>query len=251
VEPIVTALAEQQDELAGLLSGLDDEGWSRPSACDGWTVADVVLHLAQTNEMATGSARGDLPGAMARLTDGVPATGGDVDDGAALLVAAQRGAPPIAVHERWARSCGDLRTALLACEPGDRVTWVAGELAARTLGTTRLAETWIHTGDVASGLGVSLEPADRLWHVARLAWRTIPYAFDRAGEPRPGPVAFRLVAPSGADWSFGEPSAPTVIRGSGHDLCRVASRRVAPAGTDLTWDGPDGESVLRLVRTWA
>jgi uncharacterized protein (TIGR03084 family) len=251
VESIVSALGEQQDELAGLLAGLDDEGWSCPSACRGWTVADVVLHLAQTNEMAIGSARGDLPGAMARLTEGLPVTTGDVDDGAALMVAAQRGGPSSALHERWARSCTDLRAALLACEPGDRLTWVAGELAARTLGTTRLAETWIHTGDVAQGLDVRLEPADRLWHIARLAWRTLPYAFDRAGEPHPGPVAFGLVAPSGADWSFGEPSAPTVIRGSGHDLCRVASRRVSPSETDLTWHGPDGAAVLRLIRTWA
>jgi uncharacterized protein (TIGR03084 family) len=251
MESIVSALAEQQDELAGLLADLDDEGWSRPSACEGWTVADVVLHLAQTNEMAIASARGDLPGAMARFMEAVPVTTGDVDEGAALMVAAQRGSPPRAVHERWARSCTDLRDALLACEPGDRLTWVVGDLAARTLGTTRLAETWIHTGDIADGLGVRLEPSDRLWHIARLAWRTIPYAFDRAGEPRPGPVAFQLVAPSGADWSFGEPSAATVIRGSGHDLCRVASRRVPAGETDLVSEGPDGESVLRLIRTWA
>jgi uncharacterized protein (TIGR03084 family) len=128
---------------------------------------------------------------------------------------------------------------------------VAGELAARTLGTTRLAETWIHSGDVADGLGVELVPADRLWHVARLAWRTIPYAFERAGEPLPGPVAFHLVGPSGVPWSFGDASAPTAIRGPGVDLCRVASRRVPPEATALTWDGPDGEAVLRLVRTWA
>jgi uncharacterized protein (TIGR03084 family) len=222
-----------------------------PSACEGWSVADVVLHLAQTNEMAIGSAQGDLAGAMARLTEGVPATAGDIDDGAALMVAAQRGGPARDVHERWRRSCTDLRAALLACEPGDRLTWVAGELAARTLGTTRLAETWIHTGDVADGLGVTLVPADRLWHIARLAWRTIPYAFDRAGEPPPGPVSFQLVAPSGAEWSFGEASAPTVIRGAGDELCRVASRRVAVSATGLTSTGPDGASVLRLIRTWA
>jgi uncharacterized protein (TIGR03084 family) len=214
-------------------------------------VSDVVLHLAQTNEMAIGSAQGDFHGAMARLVEGVEPTAGTIDDGAALMVAAQRGAPPAALLERWTRSCEDLRAALLARAPGDRVTWVAGELAARTLGTTRLAETWIHTGDAADGLGVTLPPADRLWHVARLAWRTIPYAFDRAGEPAPGAVAFELVAPSGAAWSFGEPTAPTVIRGPGYDLCRVASRRVSPCDTALTSSGPDADAVLRLIRTWA
>lgn len=30
-----------------------------------------------------------------------------------------------------------------------RVPWVVGEMAARTLCTTRLSETWIHTTDVA------------------------------------------------------------------------------------------------------
>ena len=54
-----------------------------------------------------------------------------------------------------------------------RVTWVAGELSARSLATTRLAETWIHTGDVADALGVSLVPTDRLRQIARLAWRTL------------------------------------------------------------------------------
>jgi uncharacterized protein (TIGR03084 family) len=188
---------------------------------------------------------------MARLTEGVQAPAGDIDDGAALMVAAQRGGPPGAVHERWHRSCDDLRAALLDRAPGDRVTWVAGGLAARTLGTTRLAETWIHSGDVADGLGIGLVPADRLWHVARLAWRTIPYAFSRAGQPAPGPVTFQLVAPSGAAWSFGEPTAPTLISGPGHDLCRVASRRVPASATSLTAEGPDGESVLGLIRTWA
>jgi uncharacterized protein (TIGR03084 family) len=128
---------------------------------------------------------------------------------------------------------------------------VAGQLAARTLGTTRLAETWIHTGDVAAGLGVSLEPADRLWHVARLAWRTIPYAFDRAGREQPGAVRFDLVAPSGAAWRFGDDDAPTVIAGPGADLCRVASRRVTPEHTALQAEGPDADAVLALVRTWA
>ncbi len=41
-----------------------------------------------------------------------------------------------------------------------------------------------------------------LWHVARLAWRTVPYAFARSGRDAPGPVAFELRAPSGEDWEF-------------------------------------------------
>jgi uncharacterized protein (TIGR03084 family) len=250
MQEIVAAVSEQQAELAGLLDGLDEAGWSTPSSCAGWSVADVVLHLAQTNEMAIGSAQGDLDGATMRLTEGLAPAAGDIDDGAALMVAHQRGAPTAELHERWLRSSTDLRAALLACDPGDRLTWVAGELAARTLGTTRLAETWIHTGDIAQGLGIELEPGERLWHIARLAWRTIPYAFQREGLEPPGPVAFRLIGPSGDRWSFGD-DAPTTVSGSGYDLCRVASRRVPVSATGLTATGPHGESVLALIRTWA
>ena len=245
------ALEEQQDELAGLLAGLDHDGWTAASACAGWTVADVVLHLAQTNEMAIGSARGDLDAVMARLTDGLPPAS-DIDDGAALMVAAERQTDAAVVEERWERSCAELRAALLARQPDDRVTWVVGDLAARTLATTRLAETWIHTGDVAAGLGADQPPTDRLWHIARLAWRTLPYAFQREGLEPPGPVAFELVAPSRAAWSFQPPEpARTVISGPGAVLCRVASRRVDPSSTALHGSGPDADAVLALVRTWA
>jgi uncharacterized protein (TIGR03084 family) len=251
MQEIVGALAEQQDELAALLAPLDEAGWAKPSACEGWSVADVVLHLAQTNEMAIGSARGDLAAVARRLTEGLPPVAG-IDEGADQMVVKERDAPASEIHGRWQQSCAHLRAALLDRQPGDRVTWVVGDMAARTLGTTRLAETWIHTGDVADGLGIALEPADRLQHVARLAWRTIPYAFTREGLEPPGPVAFELTAPSGADWTFRpDGDVPTVIRGPGYDLCRVASRRVAPADTALTAEGPGADAVLRLVRTWA
>ncbi|MET0903678.1 MAG: maleylpyruvate isomerase family mycothiol-dependent enzyme, partial [Acidimicrobiales bacterium] len=250
MQEIVRLLEEQQTELAGLVVDLDDDRWSRPSACEGWSISDVILHLAQSNEMAIGSTRGTFDVVLSRLLEGAPPAA-NVDEGAEAMVVNERGRPPAEVHERWRRSCSDLRQGLLAHEPGDRLQWVAGDVAARTLATTRLAETWIHAGDVAAGLDVELEPTDRLWHIARLAWRTIPYAFQRAGAEPPGPVAFRLVGPSGAAWSFGDDDAPTVITGSGYELCQVAAQRRSPSDTSLTGNGPDADRVLQLVRTFA
>jgi uncharacterized protein (TIGR03084 family) len=210
----------------------------------------VVLHMAQTNEMATASARGELAAWMAHAYEGLRAAT-DIDDGAALMVEKERGAEPAELDARWQRSCGELRDALLACEPSARLQWVAGELAARTLGSTRLAETWLHTLDVADGLGVELAPTDRIQPIARLAWRTIPYAFQRAGRDAPGPVAFRLTAPSGAAWDFGDGDAPTRVTGSGHELCLVAGQRRSAADTTLVGEGPRADEVLELVRTFA
>jgi len=248
---IVDALVEQQDELSGLLEMMDGADWERPSRCEGWTVADVVVHLAQTNELAAASVGGRFPDAVAELTGGL-GRAGSIDEGADLMVRRERDQPPTAIAERWRTGADELDRLLRDCDPHARVAWVAGELSARTLATTRLAETWIHTGDVAAGLGKTLLPTDRLWHIARLAWRTLPYAFSRAGRALTGPVAFELRGTDGAAWDFTpEPVAVTTIRGDAVSLCLVAARRLEPRNTDLRGEGPDAEAVLELVRTYA
>lgn len=257
MDAILTALAEQQAELTGLLDGLDDSGWKAPTRCDGWDVADVVLHLAQTNEMAIGSAMGRFDETLVELTAGLEARGDggaspSVDEGAALMVEHERGMPTADLLARWSRGASTLLAQLSGMDLHTRVTWVAGQLTARTLATTRLAETWIHTGDVAGALGVTLPDTDRLWQIARLAWRTLPYAFATAGRDLAGPVAFRLVGPTGDAWDF-VPDEPevTTIRGAATELCAVAARRVDPAATGLRGEGPDVDTVLALVRTYA
>ena len=251
MDDITGALAEQQAELSGLLDGLDETGWTRPTRCDGWDVADVVLHLVQTNDMAVASALDRLPAFYERALAGArPAA--DVDDGAAAMVELERGLPRPELVERWTVGADQLLGLLRAGDPHRRVTWVAGTLSLLTLATTRLAETWIHTGDVAAALGVGQEPPARLEHIARLAWRTLPYAFEKAGRTLSGPVAFDLVGPGGAAWSF-VPEAPaaTTVSGLAAELCDVAARRIAPATTGLVAVGPDAEGVLELVRTYA
>jgi uncharacterized protein (TIGR03084 family) len=251
VDDVLVALEQQQAELVGLVGPLDDGGLNLPSRCEGWSIADVLLHLAQTNEMATASVQGRFDQELTQLADGIEGSG-SVDDGAGALVAKQRGAAPSQVRERWRTSGSDLLAAFGACDPHQQVTWVAGQLAARTLMTTRLAETWIHTGDVAYGLGVDLPPTDRLWHITRLAWRTVPYAFAQAGKTPAGPVAFRLTAPDGSAWDF-EPDNPalTVVTGDAADVCALAGQRADAGDTSLRADGPDAADVLALMRTFA
>jgi uncharacterized protein (TIGR03084 family) len=250
VEEVLSALAEQQAELDGLLAGLDDASWARPTPCETWDIADVVLHLAQTNEFAAASARHELPAGGFGV--GQADTEGKVDELAEFQVAQDRGNGAAAVRERWEASVRDLNAALSACDPSDRVNWIVGQMAARTLATTRIAETWIHTGDVAVALGHTIKATPRLWHIARLAWRTLPYAFERAGRELSGPVAVELDAPDGGTWSF-TPDAPaaTQVRGDALEFCLIAGRRLDPADSGLHADGPDAAAVLELVRTYA
>jgi len=253
------ALAAQHDALGALLDGLTEDEWSRPSWCDGWSVSDVVLHLAQTDEMALASLEDRFADALDRFIADVPpgAPAANVDEGAGALVAHERGAPPAEVHERWRAGSTALQAAVAAADPHARTQWVVGEMSVQTLTSTRLAEAWIHTTDILHAFDRTPEPADQLWHIARLAWRTLPYAFARAGEPAPGPVTFELDAPAGGVWTFapegdaGADPAPTVLRGTALDLCLVAGQRADPSATTLTATGPDADAVLALVRTFA
>jgi uncharacterized protein (TIGR03084 family) len=247
----IADLTAQHEELDAMLEGLDVEGWRQPSPCEGWDVSDVVLHLAQTDEMAIGSVQGRLDEVVERLTVGIGAAT-NVDDGAAFMVERERDRSTDQLWTRWRTGAAELREVLKEADPHDRVMWVAGELSVRTLATTRLAESWIHTGDVAAALGRQRQPTDRLRPIARLAWRTLPYAFGRAGRTLTGPVAFELRGPSGEQWSFVPDDPPlTTIRGEAVDLCTVAARRATPEETTLIGDGPDTEAVLELVRTYA
>jgi uncharacterized protein (TIGR03084 family) len=254
VDEIVAALADEQGELSGLVAGIDENDWGRPSRCDGWTVADVVLHVAQSNELAIASLEGRFAEFVAdqeRASGGGDGVG-TVDDVAAVMVEQERGGPGAAVFERWERGADTFCRLLDQGDLHARVQWVAGELSARTLATTRLAETWIHTGDVAAAFDMVPAPTDRLRHIARLAWRTVPYAFAREGRELTGPVAFSLRGPAGEPWDFVPSDEPqTTISGDALELCLVAARRADPADTGLRGEGPDADGVLELVRTYA
>jgi uncharacterized protein (TIGR03084 family) len=250
MDDAVTALRSQQDELATYVASATDDDLVRPSRCEGWTVADVLLHLAQTNEMAVASVEGRLREHVDAVASALPQTG-SIDDWAGALVDLER-STPCEARDRWVASADAQAAAFATCEPGARVQWVAGELAARSLATTRLTETWIHTVDAAVAFGPPPPPTERLWHTARLTWRTVPYALGQERLVAAGPVAFVLDAPDGSTWTFGEPDdAATTITGTALDLCTVAGQRASAADTSLTGVGPDAEHVLRLMRTFA
>jgi len=238
-------LAAEQERLEMVLLGLDDRQWLSASAAQGWTVADVVLHLAQSEEAVEATAtRGNLGGGLGA------AVGETMDERAAEAVRRERAAPA-EVFRRWQRARKTGLAALRAADPDRPVEWVAGPMKPATLATTRLAEHWAHGLDITGPLGADFPDTRRLRHVAWLAHRTLPYALSMAGE---APVAVRceLTAPDGGEaWRFGPPDAESAITGAAGEFCRVAVRRLDPARTGLRASGSHGAIALRLVRTYA
>jgi uncharacterized protein (TIGR03084 family) len=236
-------LAAEGDQLEAVLAGLPAQAWRSASAAAGWTVADVVLHLAQTEEAVVASAT----------------TGGEVMDwrryagtvDAAMdaMVRAERG-EPAEVFERWRTARRAALAALRQADPQRRLGWVTSPLKPRTLATTRLAEHWAHALDITVPLEIGYPDTARLRHIAWLGHSTLPYAFALAGE-RPGEVYCELTAPDGTSWSYGSPAADSSISGPAGAFCRVGARRLAPEDSGLVARGPHGVAALRVLRNYA
>jgi uncharacterized protein (TIGR03084 family) len=235
-------LEAEQDRLEDILADLDGAQWAAASSAAGWTVCDVVLHLAQSEEAVLASTAGTswesrLPSATT------------LDQVMDQLVRAER-AEPALIFERWREARRGAVRALRAADPAQPLSWVAAPLKPATLATTRLSEHWAHGLDITGPLGIAFPDTERLHHVAWLAHRSLTYAFALAGE-QAHEVRCELTAPDGDAWHYGPPGAGSVISGPAGAFCRVAAQRLAPEESGLLATGPYGPAALGVLRTYA
>ncbi|GAB4078183.1 maleylpyruvate isomerase family mycothiol-dependent enzyme [Nostocoides australiense] len=239
---ILDALAAEEDQLAALLAGQTQEQWGADSLCAGWSVADVVLHLAQCEEAVIATIRG------------TPVDWGGLGDtvGAAMesAVSAERSDSGATIFERWERARGQALTVLRAADPARRVAWVTNTLRPATLATTRLAEHWAHALDIAKPLGLPYPDTQRLRHILWLAHATLPYAYAAAGSTAPS-VRIEAVAPNGPAWVLGPDDADVMLSGPAGDLARIAARRLDPGDSAVRTSGAAAAEVLVRIRTYA
>ena len=255
-------LVAEQERLETILDSLDDAAWASPSGADGWSIADVVLHLAQTEEAVVASARGENLGllpddgerddSLDEMTNRSGSAAGaerGIDALMARNVREQR-ADAAAVFERWRNARRAAVAALRDADPAQRLPWAAAPLKPTTLATTRLAEHWTHGLDITGPLDIPFPDTDRLRHIAWLAHGSLPYAFTLVGET-PHDVYCELEAPDGTTWQYGSPETDSAITGSAGMFCRVGARRLAPEASGLVATGPYGPVALRALRNYA
>lgn len=130
--------------------------------------------------------------------------------------------------------------------------WFGPPMSPTSMATARLMETWAHSLDVHSALGVEPEPSNRIRHIAHLAVRTRNFSFSTHGLDAPaGEFRIDLVAPDGDVWTFGPEDATQTVTGSALDLCLLATQRVNRADTDLVASGADAEKWLDIAQCFA
>lgn len=226
-------LATEGNDLDALVADLPETGWRSESAAPGWTVAHQIAHLAWTDEVAILAAT-DPDEFAARLKSALAAPTSFVNDAAA------NGAqlPPADLLATWRAGRKAMVDALTAVPPGHKLPWFGPPMAAPSMATARIMETWAHGQDIVDGLGLTRRPTARLRHVAHIGVRTVNFAFTLHNLPVPTePFRVELTGPDGETWAWGEPDAANGVTGPALDFCLLVTQRRHPDDLNLEFTG--------------
>ncbi len=246
VREILTDLVKEQQSLDQFLQKISPRAWGKPTAAEGWSIQDLVSHLAQFEDLVAESVEDGID------PNATVAAAGSFETFIAQGLAKGSEMRPQDVIEWWRLSRARAMDALWAKETSDRVMWIGGECSAQLLATFRIMETWAHGLDVWDVMGDEENPVpetDRLRHIAFLAYKLLPLAHEQAGEPFE-PVRVEVMGPNYAKWAFGPEDAPR-LKGPAMQFARYvvhrSSREDAP---DVVAEGEPAERALRLITAY-
>jgi uncharacterized protein (TIGR03084 family) len=232
---LLADLRDEHDALDTLVAAHDAAEWRTATPAAGWSVADTIEHLWRSELAATASVR-----------ERRDPLAGDPEP--------YDGLGPPELLDAWRNA----RTATLAAfadvDDRDRVPWGGREMAARSLATARLMETWAHGLDCFAAFGVAAVDTARLRHVAWLGWKTLPNAFALAQvTPMKPPEMLRVdvFSPDDRDtWSYGPSEAPDRVVGTAGDWCRLVTHRLRARPSHLVALGPFAEQSVGVARAF-
>ncbi len=210
----------ESEALGALLAAAPADAYDQPTQFKGWTINDVLRHLHFWNRMAflqledEAELLGHL-GAMA-------ASGQSMQAYERSQLGALSGKVLVSAWSAQVHSTADR----FACaDPKARLKWAGPDMSARSSITARLMETWAHGQEVYDHLGVTRQNEDRIQNIVVLGVNTFGWTYKTRAEPVPEAMPFlALKSPSGADWTFGEPSGSERIEGPAEAFCQVVTQ---------------------------
>lgn len=247
MDEILAELQAEQDDLAAVLRGLEDDQWRLPTPAQGWDVRDQVAHLADTEEIAHDTATGG-PRQLNEEALTFPSPEAFTESGCIK----GRAMEPAAVLAWWTNGAAATRGALASKDPKERIPWGLG-MSARAFGTARLMETWAHGLDIRSAVGERPNITPRLRNVVWLITNALPYALTVAQKPAPEGRTLRvqLSGVNGETWTAGPADATDVITGDAAEYCILGVQRMKRAdASTLKAGGPLAELALDNLRAF-
>ena len=233
-------------ELVAFLGGLTPEAWATPSACEGWTCADVIGHLTSV-DLSTRLLRG-LDGDYSP-PDGSPSPEQHNEDTFAQTIyqravdANQRLGSGLL--DDFIERIDETVTLFRNVRPAqweNLVYWPAGPMSVDTLLTQRIAELTMHGWDIRSRLEDNYHLSDG--SVAALL-DTVDRAARRAFRPdpslanRPIRYRFRINRPD-------ERTVDLVLSDAAAEIAHGAAAEPPPRHPDVTVEC-DGETCVLIM----
>jgi len=141
------------DDAAALGASASAGQWNTPTACEGWSVADMVAHIIDIEQVLLGDPRPDHEPDW----DSLPWVDRDLSRFTELGVDARRGRPQAEVIEEL-RETTARRMAQIEAGSHDLETLVPGFFGKETpLGrqlSRRILDSWVHLQDMRMALGI-------------------------------------------------------------------------------------------------
>lgn len=243
-------LTAEQLALEEVVTALDAEQWSQPTASPRWSVADQVAHLTYFDRAAVVAiAEPDRFDSVIEALLGAAASDAAMDE---HTLGEFRTMQPDALLASWQDGRAALREAASTLADGDRVAWFGPSMGAKSFITARLMEVWAHGQDICDAVGATRTPTARLAHIARLGFITRDWAYlNRGAEPPNTEVRAALAGPSGEAWNFGPDGAEQVVRGSAEEFCLVVTQRRHVDDTGLEVIGDDALGWMTQAQAFA
>jgi uncharacterized protein (TIGR03084 family) len=236
--------------LHALLASQPESFFGQPSQFKGWRANDVLQHLAYWNDMADRQLTDEaglieVLGVIRKHPRGL--RGHEADH--------FKGLSGHALLEHWRAGFEAVAERFSQADPRQRLKWSGPDMSARSSMTARLMETWAHGQALYDLLGVVRRDQDHIHNIVVLGLNTYGWTFRNRGIEPPLPMPWvRLDAPSGAQWTFGDPQNSALagsVEGPATDFCQVVTQTRHWHDVALRVQGPHALAWMNLAQCFA
>ena len=239
LEQQINDLRVEGQELHETLQTLRDDQYELPTPFKDRTVNWVVKHLHDADRWAYHSITD--PDDFRRWVANRNRSNDDSEElqGRALL-------------ERWITYLHQLCDKLGEVDPSLRAPWFGPDMGVRMMATARQMETWSHGQDVYDLFKLPRKNSDRIKNICHIGVRTYGWTFVNRELTVPEPVPFvRLIAPSGAEWTWGEEQTDEYVAGDAVEFAHVVTQGRNIQEVQLEVHGPNAKRWMEIAQCFA
>lgn len=149
--------------LDSCFASLADSAWMRPSRCTGWSVRDVLAHLAGAEFYNHACLNGDIRGFFAQLERAGIGGAGEFGDFNGWCVRSRRDLPVNEVLNEWHVASHQTRTRMRELGRGGMIETSVGPYPAGLQAFHYASEYATHADDIDAPVGHGEEPARTSW----------------------------------------------------------------------------------------